>query len=86
MSKDKKRDEVLDPQINEIRKEDGWKIPPAKVAAKKLHDERVQQVRKLRGATEEEAREAFTDAGLTGKELAEMLRVWRVYSQSSRLL
>lgn len=66
-----------EPEIREVISDEKSKRPLAVRDARQLHAKRLRQARKLLKATEEEAREAIMDAGLTGQEAVEALRIWR---------
>jgi hypothetical protein len=71
----------VDPEVDDfIEDEKAEKSKrPTRRAASQTRGMRLREVRKLRKATEEEARKALIDAGLTGEALADMMRVWRAY-------
>jgi hypothetical protein len=82
MSKEPNVRPSVDPEVDafiEDEKAEKSKRRPTRRAANETRGMRLREVRKLRTATEEEARKALIDAGLTGESLTEMMRVWRVY-------
>jgi len=79
MSKEPNIEEPIDPEVEESIEDEKAKRRPARRVANQAHGKRLRQMRTLLKSSEEDVKQAIADAGLTGQEALNALRIWRAH-------